>query len=176
MTQKINIGLMLLIIFILASCGFHLRGQSGNNYKFPFKKIYIECGGVVICQNLKTAITTEDLAILESSPANDTVVIKLSNEQTSHDAQGFNSVGRISAYILTYQAAATLWQNGEQLGNEILISQHLVMQYNDSTILADTTEEQNFWDQLHQMATNQLIHRIIYFKAFKIPTHDTESK
>ena len=180
--RRNSYGLFFILVVILSctllnACGFHLRGSNYSNYKFPFRKVYLECGNVIICQNLKTAIITESLAQLESAPNTPkTITIKLSNEQTSRDPQGFNSVGRISAYIFTYQAVAQLWQKGEQIGNDINVSQHLIMQYNDGTILADTTEEQNFWEQLHEMATNQLIHRIIYFKPFQTYSHATESK
>lgn len=161
---------------ILSACGFALRGQSGN-YKFPFKTVTIECTNVVICKNLITAISTESLAILENNPAKADVTIQLRNEQTARDPQGFNAYGRISAYILTYQAQAQLLNNKKELiGEPINIVQRLVMQYNDTTILADTTEEKNFWDQLHEMATNQLIHKIVYFKALKALKYETESK
>ena len=168
---------MLPLIMLLSACGFHFRGMAGSNYKFPFKTVYVECGGVVICQNLKTAISTQDLAQLESSPESAEIVIKLHDEQTSRNPQTLNSAGRIAAYILSYQAQASIWKNHRQLGGDITVFHQIIMQYNDSTILADTTEEQNFWNQLHEMATNQLIHRIIYFKPLKAKApHVTESK
>lgn len=161
---------------ILSSCGFTLRGLNGV-YKFPVKKVYVECGNVVICKNFQTAIVTESLAILESSPAHADIIVRLLNEQTARDPQSFNAYGRISAYILTYQAQAQLLnRKKEQLGENIQIVQRIVMQYNDTTILADTTEEQSFWDQLHEMATNQLIHKIVYFKALKALKYEVESK
>lgn len=179
--KKINYLLLVVLvgfssITLLDSCGFTLRGENGN-YKFPFKTVYIECKNVVICKNLTTAITTESLATLESNPAKADITIQLLGEQTSRDPQGFNAYGRISAYILTYQAQAQLLnRKKEAVGEKIDILQHLVMQYNDTTILADTTEEKNFWDQLHEMATNQLIHKIVYFKALKALKYETESK
>lgn len=180
--KKSNFFLFLTIISIfgfsiLSSCsGFALRGKGGN-YKFPFKTVYVDCTNVVICKNLTTAIITESLATLESNASHADITIKLFNEQTSRDAQGFNAYGRISAYILTYQAQAQLYnRRNETIGEPIDILQHLVMQYNDTTILADTTEEKNFWDQLHEMATNQLTHKIVYFKALKAIKYETESK
>ena len=177
--KRVNFLLMLSLIsgILLSSCGFALRGRGGS-YKFPFQRVYVECvNNVVICKNLKTAIQTESLAILESSVAKADVTIRLMNEQTARDPQSFNAYGRISAYILTYQAQAQLLdKKREQLGENIDIVQRIVMQYNDSTILADTTEEKDFWNQLHEMATNQLIHKIVYFKALKELKYETESK
>ena len=179
--KKTNFFLFSLLISIislstLSSCGFAIRGQSGN-YKFPFKTVYVDCKNVVICTNLITVIKTESLAILVNNPATANITIQLKNEQTARDPQGFNAYGRISAYILTYQAQAQLLNNKkEPIGEPINIVQRLVMQYNDTTILADTTEEKNFWEQLHEMATNQLVHKIVYFKALKALKYETESK
>lgn len=173
---KINYILISILCITLAACGFHLRGTSGDYYKFPFQTVYVECNGVVICQNLLTSIKTQDLATLESSPAKAEVIIKLKNEQTSRDPQGLNSVGRITSFMLTYQATAQVWQRGEQLGNDMNISVQSLMQYNDSTILADTQEETNFWDQLHQNANNQLVRRLVHFPYRNYSLNDTESK
>lgn len=183
--KHINFVLVLIILcigtFMLSSCGFSLRGKNGN-FKFPFDKVSLDCTNTAICKNLQTAIITESLATFESKPAHADVIIRIINEQTARDPQSFNAYGRISAYILTYQAEAQLLNNRhEQLGENITILQRLVMQYNDTTILADTTEEQNFWDQLHEMATNQLIHKIVYFRALQVlkqkkPKYATESK
>lgn len=174
MTRKINYTLLFGLSFILCACGFHLRGYNNTSYKFPFKTVYVQCDNVVICSNLKIMIKTDDLAKLESSPEKAEATIRVFNEQTSRDSQGFNAVGRISAYILTYQIEAQILRNKEVIGNPINVSVQSVMQYNDATILADTQEEANFWDNLHQNATYQLARKIVYFKSSK--NNDTESQ
>ena len=156
--------LILLLCFFVVGCGFHLRGYDNTNFKFPFKTVYIECDSVIICTNLKTMIKTDSLAQLENKPESAEVTIKLLNEQTSRDAQGFNSVGRISAYVLTYQTQAQVWQHHEQLGNTIDVSVQSIMQYNDATIRSNEQGEAMFWDTLHQNATQQLVRRLVYFK------------
>ena len=151
-----------LLITLLSACGFHLRGSNGD-YKFPFKSVYVECGSVVICPDLKTAIKTQNLTILTATPDKAEVIIKLVNEQTSRDPQGFNSAGRIAAFLLTYQTTAQVWQKGEQVGRDLTSISQAVMQYNDSTILSNNQNEVTFWDQLHQNVTNQIIRRLTFF-------------
>jgi outer membrane lipopolysaccharide assembly protein LptE/RlpB len=162
-------------MIFLSSCGFHLNGLSGD-FKFPFETVYVECNNVIICQNFTNAIKTQSLAIIESTPDQAEVTIRLANEQTSRDPQGFNSVGRISSYLLTYQAQATVWQKSEQIGDDINLYSQIIMQYNDSTILADNQEEGTFWDQLHQNVTNQLIRRLVHFHYRNYSIDDSESK
>lgn len=161
--QYISFLCVAILGFVLVGCGFHLRGSSLSKYKFPFKSVYIECGNVVICPNLTNAIKAQTLAKIESNPESAEATIKLVQENTSRDAQSFTSVGRVSAYLLTYSVTAQIIQHHEQVGNDIVVSSQATMQYNDSTILSSNQNEATFWDQLHQGATNQLIRRITFF-------------
>ncbi len=155
---------LLIPLLLLTGCGFHLRGSPGADYNFPFKKVYLECGTVIICSNLTTAINTQELAKIVTNPESADATIKLVKEETSRDAQNFTSVGRASAYLLTYRVTAQIIQKHEQIGNDLVVSSSSTMQYNDSIILATNQNEITFWEQLHESVTNQLIKRITFFK------------
>ncbi len=172
--QRINLCLSLVLIVILTSCGFHLRGYNYTSYKFPFKSVYVKCENVIICNNLNTMIKTDDLAKLESKPELAEVTLRVYGEQTNRDAQSFNAAGRISGYLLTYQVQAQIIKKGERLGQPIEVSVQSSMQYNDATILSDNQEEALFWDNLHQSATTQLVRQIVYFKY--VTPNDNESE
>ena len=163
--------LLAILLFSLSGCGFHLRGSPGADYKFPFKKVFIDCGSVVICPNLVTAITTQELSKIVAKPESADATIKLVKEETSRDAQSFTSVGRASAYLLTYRVTAQIIQKREQIGNDIVVSSSSTMQYNDSIILSSNQNEVTFWDQLHEAVTNQLVKRITFFKM-PVSTYD----
>jgi len=158
-----KVYIVILIAYILNGCGFHLRG-SKTNYKFPFQTVYVDCGWIVICPNLKNAIKTQELATLVDNPESAVAIIKLTSEQTSRDPQIFNSAGRIAGFLLTYQATLQVFEHNEQVGNDLTASSQATMQYNDSTILANSQNEVLFWDQLHDNVTNQLIRRLTFFK------------
>ena len=163
-TKKIIMGFFILSIsVILNACGFHLRGFQGS-YSLPFKSIYLECSNVVMCNNFQTIVTTQDLAKFTSNPKDAEVTIKLFDEQTHRSPQTFNSIGRIAAYTLAYSAKAQAWKHGQQIGNDILLTAQSVMQYNDSTILSNSQNENTFWDNLHEDVANQLVRRLMYLK------------
>lgn len=145
-----------------------------GNYKFPFKKVYLQCDMAVICYNFTNAIKTQTLATISNSPESATVTINLFNEQTSREPQTFNAAGRISSYILTYQVDAKIIQNQQQLGEDIHIMVNSSMNYNDSQILSANQNEAAIWESLHENATNQLIRRLVYFKYY-IPLNTNES-
>ena len=163
--QKIKCIYILMIAVILGSCGFHLRGYSSlSNYKLPFKTVYIQCDNVAICSNLSSLITKQNLSTVVNKASDAEAVLRLSKEETSRDANGFNTAGRIASYLLTYQATIEVWQQGEQVGNDITIHAQATMNYNDSLILSKDQEEADIWDKLHQDAASQLVRRLIALK------------
>ncbi len=162
-----NKFLLLPLIVLLTSCGFHLRGYNNTDYKFPFNSVFVKCQNVVICSNLETMIKTHDLAIIESQEDKAEAVILLYNEQTSRDIQSFNAAGRISAYLMTYQVQAKVFEHNVQLGNQINVSVNGTLQYNDATILSNNQGEADLWNTLHNNATNQLVRKIIFSNSFR---------
>lgn len=162
---KPNLIINIIVLLLVNSCGFHLRGSGGDtNYRFPFKTVYVECESVVICTNFKSAIQTQELSKILNNAESAEATIKLLQEATSRDAQGFTSVGRASSYLLTYQVVAQVWQKGQQIGEDMVVNSQATMQYNDSIILSSNQNEVTFWDQLHERVTNQLVRRLIFFK------------
>ena len=103
--------------------------------------------------------------------------IVVSDEQTSRDAYGYNSVGQIASYILTYQVTARVFdRNGDQLGEDIVVQNQTTMAYNNSLILSSQQQEETTWDQIHQNVINSLIRRIVYSHPKLISTNAAESK
>lgn len=174
--KLINLFLFMFLITVLSACGFHLRGTNGDNYKLPFERIYVKCDNVIICSQFTTIVQAESLATVESSPRNADVTIHLYNEQTNRDIAGFSSIGRVSAYLLTYQVNADVLDHGDLIGDQIQLNTKITMQYNDAMILSDQQEEAKFWDRLHGMAVEQLIRRLIHFKYRKYSLITNESQ
>lgn len=170
--------LLLSFIFILAACGFHLRGVAGS-YSFPFKTVLLNCDTPVICPSLRNTIKAESLTMLVTNKESAEVVITVSNEQTSRDTLDFNSVGQIASYILTYRVTARIYNlQGDQLGNDIMVQNQQIMAYNNSLILSSQQQEENTWDLLHQNVINALIRRIVYFHDAPLvsPAYASESR
>ncbi len=153
--------LIIVLVCIVSACGFHLRGTEGS-YRLPFKSVYLDCNNVIICSNLHTAIKIQNFTNINNKIESAEAVITLFDEQTSRDPQAFNSVGRIAAYLLTYQIKATVTKNNLPIGKTIVISVNSIMNYNDSVILATNQNEVIFWNNLHQKATNQLIYQLVH--------------
>ncbi len=176
MNKFANLVLGIITLTLLVGCGFHLRGSDGD-YQFPYKKIVLQCDTAVICPGFRTAIQKENLTKLVNKMESAEAKIVVSNEQTSRDAYGFNSVGQIASYILTYQITAQVFdRNGDQIGQNIVVQNQVTMAYNNSLILSAQQQEETTWDQIHQNVINSLIRRIVYSHPKLISTNAIESK
>jgi LPS-assembly lipoprotein len=162
--QKHLFLLIVLGIFLglISGCGFHLRGVT-DSYQFPYKTMYLDCDTPIICPNLSKTIQAESLTTLVSHPESAEVTLTVNNEQTSRDAYGFNSVGQVASYLLTYQVTARLYtKQGNQIGRDMIIKNQMLMNYNNSLILSAQQQEAHDWDLIHQNIVNSLIRRIVY--------------
>lgn len=175
MTKFTNYLICITTLLGLAGCGFHLRGVDGS-YQFPYKTVYLQCDAL-ICPGLNNTITKENLTKLVTNRESAEVTIAVGSEQTSRDAYGYNSVGQIASYLLTYQITAkVLDRKGEQIGNDIIVQNQMQMGYNNSLILSAQQQEDKTWDQVHHNVINTLIRRIVYSHPKLISSNDSESK
>ena len=154
-----------LILFILNSgCGYHLRGLNNNSYVLPYKLVYLDCAGVSICHNLQVSIQSQHLTTIIEDINKSDAIIKITNEEKSKVPQNYNIAGRIASYRLTYQVSVKVLDK-KNPNHDIKFNTYAtsVMNYNDSTILANDTNEKDIWDFLYRNATSQLINKLIYF-------------
>lgn len=164
------------LILILCACGFHLRGVA-NSYNFPYKKVMLDCTTPVICPSFRNTINAESLTMLVTKKESAEAVIVVSNEQTSRDTMDFNSVGQIASYILTYQITARVYTpQGDQVGDDIVVKNQQIMNFNNSLILSAQQQEDASWDLIHQNVINSLIRRLVYFHAPLMSSNAAESR
>lgn len=164
------------ITIILAGCGFHLRGYRGD-YSLPFKTVYIQCDNAIVCTNVSNIITNDNLSKILPSSSKADAIIKIFGEETSRDPQGFNSIGRISSYLLTYQVNVSLLVNGEPVGDVMTVRSSATMQYNDSLILSANQNEVTFWQNLHEDVANKIIRQVMQkSKAYNMSNKNTPTQ
>ena len=176
MRNLINSGMLLVLVGILAGCGFHLRGRSGD-FKFPYASVYLECNNVIICPGLRSTITHESLTVLSPRRESAEEIIVVAHEQTSRDALDYNRTGQIASFILSYQVTAQIFNpQGGQIGTDIVVKNQVVIQYNNSLILSASQQEDTTWDQIHQNVINTLVRRIVYSHPLLISPYAAESK
>ena len=157
--------IIVLILFILNSgCGYHLRGFNNNSYVLPYKLVYLDCDSIGICHNLQVSIQSQHLTTITEDINKSDAIIKITNEEKSKIPQNYNIAGRIASYRLTYQVSIKVLDKRKP-NHDIKFNIYAtsVMNYNDSTILANDTNEKDIWDFLYRNTTSQLINKLIYF-------------
>ncbi|RTL01920.1 MAG: hypothetical protein EKK57_03605 [Proteobacteria bacterium] len=177
LNKIVNYSLIVIMTLFIASCGFHLRGMDGD-YQFPYKTVYLVCDTPVICPNFESAIINQNLTKLVKNAESAEVTLAVSDEDTNRVASNYNSVGQIAGYRLIYKVTARVYdKKGTQTMPDIVVTAQDTINYNNSLILSATQQEAQTWDNLHQIAINSLIRRIVYSHPHLISTNNaTESK
>lgn len=161
--------------FILAGCGFHLRGADGD-YQFPYKTVYLDCSVDAICSDFKKTIKNQNLATIIPNRESAEAIITISDERSNSEFSNFNSVGQISGLKLTYEVTARVYaQNGMQSIPDIVARSSQTINYNNSLILSATQEEQSALTELHTNVIDIIIRRIVYSKPL-MASMNVESK
>lgn len=176
MLKIVKSSICLLIISLISSCGFHLRGKGGT-FQFPYKKVYLDCQSAIICDGLRQTIKNEELAILVNHRESSEAIIWVGNEQTSRDTYNFNSVGQIASYILTYQITVQVYNpKGDQIGGDMVVKNQMIMAYNNSLILSAQQQEDTTWGDIHENVINGIVRRVVYSKPRLVSSYVPESK
>lgn len=175
--KLIKFAIVFVSVLVLSGCGFHLRGGADDNYKFPFKTVYLDCGTPAICDGLRKTIVNERLTTLVTNKESAEAIILVDHEETNRSTYDFNSVGQINNIKLTYEVTSVIFDNkGEQMMPDIVVSSQTLMNYNNSLILSANQQEAQSWDTLHQNVITSLIRRIVYSHPKLISTNAIESK
>ncbi len=161
----IYLFIIILLCTLLSCCGFRLNIHNENKKIIisQTNKIILDCDTVMICDTLTNTITKKNLATIITNPTknDDYITIRINNEQTSKDPQNFNSVGRISAYLLTYQVNLTIIKQDSIIMQNTFQSQSTML-YNDNIILASNFDEVRFWDRLHLDVNKQILNYLTH--------------
>lgn len=153
-----SLGLML----ILVACGFHLRGNQGNN-TIRYHNLYINCNSnnIEVCSLLKNTISNQNLTNLANNQADADYILEITDIHFKKDSMGLNEYGRISSYKLTYQAIIKVFnKKSVQVLDNRLVSYSQLMNYNDSLVLSAQSQEQKTWSEIYLTIVDLILHNL----------------
>jgi LPS-assembly lipoprotein len=158
-------GAMLLLAAALASCGFQLRGTSGQ-YQMPFQSIYLGFGdtsplGIELRRNLRGA----DAAVIVTDPAKADALFDVVSENRGKSILSLNSAGRVREYLLTYTLVFRVRDNkGAELLGNTAISLKRSIAFNESQVLAKESEEALLYRDMQSDLVQQILRRLAAIK------------
>jgi LPS-assembly lipoprotein len=149
--------LLLLVLMVLAGCGFRLRGTAD----LPFQTLYIPNAVTGIALDLKRSIQAgTDAKVVEDAKAAD-AVLAFSHETRQKEILSLNAAGRVREFRLRYRVGFRV-HDGK--GNDYvpLSSMELTrdVSFNDAEVLAKEAEEQLLFRDMQSDMVQQIMRRL----------------
>lgn len=152
--------MVLMFSLLLASCGFHLRGQSA--FELPFQRLYVQSanGYAPFINELKGAIQANNVQITES-PEQAQLTLQIVSEVTDKQILSLSGAGRVLEYRLQYRISLRAY---DQKQHEWLAPQEITLRrdfsYDDTQVLAKQQEEALLYQNMRSDAVQQVLRRL----------------
>ena len=153
--MKLEIFLPIILILI-SSCGWQLRGQQEPNT--PSESIYIS----------SNITNKEYVAVLRTfgfetawDPENADLKIVLTNFREDTRISSLNASARAAEYMLTEDVDFMITDNnGNELVSLTTVSIERVYEFNEQDILASSNEERRIRNEMHKDIARKILNRI----------------
>ena len=156
----------LLIVTLLAGCGFKLRGSNGT-YHMPFHTIYVGFPdtsplGTELKRNLRAA---DDVVVVDKPEGADAQLVVMS-ETRGRQILSLNNLGRVREYLLTYTLTFRVMDaKGEQLLPPTEITLKRSMEFNEQEVLAKEAEANLLYRDMQSDLVQQILRRLAAMKT-----------
>ena len=152
--------------FLLASCGFHLRGQAN----LPFESMYLS-GPATFTTPLARSLRAGSKTQIVTNPKEAEVTLQILNELRERAILSLSGAGRVQELQLRYRVSFRLINKaGNELmpRDEILLKRDLL--YSDADVLGKEQEEALLYRDMQTDAVQQVVRRL---QVAKVDVPDT---
>ncbi len=158
---------MLAIVMLLASCGYHLRGEA----ILPFKTIYIEAANPnsALIKELHSNLKTNKIQILDKAEKAD-IILNIALEQPDKQILSLDATGLVNEYQLRYRVSLRAYDNQQREwlpASELLLTRDFI--YDNSQILAMSSEEALLYQNMRSDMVQQIMRRLSHAKPVTVP-------
>jgi LPS-assembly lipoprotein len=165
MRRSTCLALMVISAFMLAGCGFHLRGAA----TFAFESVYLDSAGPPSFNNeMRRALTGASSATIADTAAAAQVVLVIPVIQDDKEVLSLSSAGAVREYQLIKRVSFRLHDKD---GADWMPAGEIVVRraytYNETQVLARDLEEQRLQRDMQTDAIQQILRRL---QAARKPT------
>jgi len=155
--KKIIVILMLLMI---VSCGFHLRGMTEISYK----TISLEGKELSLTKNLKKILNTNKVAIV-SSTENPELRVELLSEESEKRILSLSGQGLVREFEIFYRVRYRIKTSDSEIwSQENIIETRKDFTYSDSNLIGKEEEERQLNEAMRIEAITSLFNQIQVIK------------
>ncbi|WP_297325093.1 LPS assembly lipoprotein LptE [Nitrosomonas sp.] len=158
--------LILIVVFLLAACGFKLRGQISS---LPFKSLYISApDGHTIGMDLERAVSTSSTTKVAANATEAEATLEVVSAVNERAILSLSGGGRVRDFNLIYRVVYRLIdKQGIEIVPNTEIAITRVLPFLDAQILAKEAEEKLLQKDMQADAIQQILWRL---SAIKIPS------
>ena len=156
--QKKLIAILLLIV--ITSCGFHLRGMTEISYK----TISLEGKELSLTKNLKKILNTNKVAIV-SSTENPELRIEFLSEESEKRILSLSGQGLVREFEIFYRVRYRIKASDSEIwSQENIIETRKDFTYSDSNLIGKEEEERQLMETMRIEAITSLFNQIQVIK------------
>lgn len=157
MKQTITRSLTVLTLaFLMAACGFHLRGVAD----LAFNKLYIK-GSSSISKDLISSLKTNGVSIVKEAEEAE-MMLELMSDGQEKRILSLGGSGSVREFELFYRVKFRVRDASSELwGPEQMIEARRDFSYLDTELLAKSYEEAQLYEDMRRDATRELMRRLV---------------
>jgi LPS-assembly lipoprotein len=150
----------LLMLLIISSCGFHMRGMT----EISFKTISLEGKELSFTKNLKKVLNSNKVAIV-SSTENPELRVELLSEETEKRILSLSGQGLVREFEIFYRVRYRVKTiDSEIWSQENIIETRKDFTYSDSNLIGKEEEERQLNEAMRNEAITNLFNQIQLIK------------
>jgi LPS-assembly lipoprotein len=150
----------LLMLLIISSCGFHIRGMT----EISFKTISLEGKELSFTKNLKKVLNSNKVAIV-SSTENPELRVELLSEESEKRILSLSGQGLVREFEIFYRVRYRVKTiDSEIWSQENIIETRKDFTYSDSNLIGKEEEERQLNEAMHNEAITNLFNQIQLIK------------
>ena len=156
--QKKLIAILLLLV--ISSCGFHMRGMT----EISFKTISLEGKELSFTKNLKKILNTNKVAIV-SPTENPELRVELLSEESEKRILSLSGQGLVREFEIFYRVRYRIKTSDSEIwGQENIIETRKDFTYSDSNLIGKEEEERQLNEAMRNEAITNLFNQIQLIK------------
>ena len=156
--QKKLIAILLLLV--ITSCGFHMRGMT----EISFKTISLEGKELSFTKNLKKVLNTNKVAIVSSSE-NPELRVELLSEESEKRILSLSGQGLVREFEIFYRVRYRIKTSDSEIwSQENIIETRKDFTYSDSNLIGKEEEERQLNEAMRNEAITNLFNQIQLIK------------
>lgn len=152
---------LIILMFLLSSCGFHLRGHNVKEKSFPFTSLYLKSAAPTpFIADLENSLELYKIKIAATAAGAD-LTLDIVSETSDKQILALSGAGQVLEYQLRYRVSLRAYdrQMMEWLpADEISLQRTLT--YDPAQILAKEQEESLLYRDMRSDAVQQVMRRL----------------